>query len=51
MTERELGLLFLCGCTGAPLMFGFTFGYWLRGRVQRYGPLGALLPGWMRDRI
>lgn len=51
MTESQAGLILLCGCAGAPLMFGFTFGFWLRGRVDTYGVLGAFLPGWLRDRF
>lgn len=51
MTPEQLGGLALAVTCGVPFVSGFALAWWLHGRVQTYGPLGALLPGWLRERI
>ena len=52
MTDpARTGLMLLCCMTGGPLAVGLGFGWWLRGRVSVYGPLGALLPRFLRERM
>lgn len=52
MTDQaRIGLMLLCGMSGGPLVIGLAAGWWLRGRVIAYGPFGALLPRFVRERM
>ena len=51
MNAQQIGLIALCLVSGLPFAAGFALAWWLRDRVTAYGPLGAVLPGWLRERI
>lgn len=50
MSDQAQGMLLLFGCTCSPWLVGAVIGWRFRGRVDRYGFPGALLPGFVRDR-
>lgn len=50
-SDAATGLRMLCCITGVPFILGVVIGTIFSGRVREYGVIGALLPGFIRNRF